>query len=62
MSSGKWRLFSLGLNVLIDQVIIGSDDGVLPVWHQAIIWTNAELLLIEHLRTNSNNSNKIKIK
>ena len=32
--------------------IIGSDNGLLPGRHQAIIWTNAEILLIEPLRTN----------
>ena len=29
--------------------IIGSDNGLSPGRHQAIIWTNAEILLI-HLR------------
>ena len=32
--------------------IIGSDNGLLSGWHQAIIWTNAGILLIEPLRTN----------
>ena len=32
--------------------IIGSDDGLLPGRHQAIIWTNAGILLIGPLRTN----------
>ena len=32
--------------------IIGSDDGLVPSWHQAIIWTNAGILLIEPLGTN----------
>ena len=32
--------------------IIGSDNGLLPGWRQAIIWTNAEILLIGHLGTN----------
>ena len=32
--------------------IIGSDNGLLPGWHQAIIWTNARILLIGHLGTN----------
>ena len=32
--------------------IIGSDNGLSPGWHQAIIWTNAGILLIEHLGTN----------
>ena len=32
--------------------MIGSDYGLLPVWRQAIIWTNAEMMLIETLGTN----------
>ena len=32
--------------------IIGSDNGLSPGWLQAIIWTNAEILLIGHLETN----------
>ena len=32
--------------------IIGSDNGLLPGRRQAIIWTNAGLLLIVHLGTN----------
>ena len=31
-----------------------SDNGLLPVWCQAIIWTNAEILLISPLGTNFN--------
>ena len=31
---------------------IGSNDGLPPVWRQAIIYTNACLLLIEPLGTN----------
>ena len=31
---------------------IGSDNGLLPGRSQAIIWTNAGILLIEHFRTN----------
>ena len=34
------------------QTIIGSDNGLSPGWRQAIIWTNAGLLLIETLGTN----------
>ena len=33
--------------------VIGSDKGLSPVRRQAIIWTNAGILLIEPLRTNS---------
>ena len=32
--------------------IIGSDNGLSPEWHQAIIWTSAGILLIGHLGTN----------
>ena len=32
--------------------IIDSDKGLLPGWHQAIIWTNAGILLIGPLATN----------
>ena len=32
--------------------IIGSDNGLLPGWRQAIIWTNAGILLIRALGTN----------
>ena len=32
--------------------IIGSDNGLSPGWCQAIIWTNAGILLIGPLRTN----------
>ena len=35
-------------------IIIGSDNGLLPGRHQAIIWTNAGILLIEPLGTNFN--------
>ena len=32
--------------------IIGSDNGLLPCWRQAIIWTNAGIMLIGPLGTN----------
>ena len=32
---------------------IGSDDGLSPVQHQAIMWTNATLFLIAPLGTKS---------
>ena len=32
--------------------IIGSDNGLVPDWRQAIIWTNAGILLIRTLGTN----------
>ena len=31
---------------------IGSDTGLSPGWHQAIIWANAGMLLIGPLATN----------
>ena len=31
-----------------DLTIIGSDNGLLPVQHQAIIWTSGGVLLIGH--------------
>ena len=33
-------------------ISIGSDNGLLPGRHQAIIWTNARILLIGPLGTN----------
>ena len=30
----------------VNQDIIGSDDGLLPVWQQAIIWPNTDKLSI----------------
>ena len=38
----------------VDWDITGSDNGLLPFKHQAIIWTKAVLLVIGHLRTNVN--------
>ena len=37
---------------IIKLIIIGSDNGLSPDRRQAIIWTNAGLLLIEPLGTN----------
>ena len=37
---------------VIKLTIIGSDNGLSPGRHQAIIWTNAGILLIGHLGTN----------
>ena len=39
--------------VSMNQVSIGSDNGLSPIRYQAIIWTNAGLLWIGHLGTNS---------
>ena len=33
-------------------IIIGADNGLLPGWRQAIIWTNAGILLIGPLGIN----------
>ena len=42
-----------GMHVGISKpTIIGSDNCLLPGRHQAIIWTNAGVLLIEPSRTN----------
>ena len=37
---------------VIKFTIIGSDNGLSPIRRQAIIWTNAVILLIRTLRTN----------
>ena len=37
---------------LVNYAIIGSGNGLSPVWHQAIIWTNVDLLPIRPLATN----------
>ena len=31
-----------------EAVIIGSENGLSPAWHQAIFWTNAGLFESEH--------------
>ena len=50
------RLFCSSFNDLTHWVsnltIIGSDNGLSPGRHQAIIWTNAGILIIQTLRTN----------
>ena len=43
----KWRVY-----VSVNQTIISSDNGLSPNRRQAIIWTNAVLLLIRPFRTN----------
>ena len=64
MSSRKWRPFCLSLNVLTHwgrvthicvskPTTIGSDNGLSPGRRQAIIWTNAGILLIGPLGINS---------
>ena len=40
-------------HICVDNItIIGSDNGLSPGWRQAIIWTNAGILLIRPLGTN----------
>ena len=38
--------------VSVNYAIIGSDNGLSPGRHQAIIWTNTGILLIRPLGTN----------
>ena len=38
--------------MIIELVIIGSGNGLLPVWHQAIPWPSADLPWIRPLGTN----------
>ena len=41
------------MHVCVSKVmVIGLDNGLLPGWHLAIIWTNAGVLLIRSLGTN----------
>ena len=41
-------------HICVDNLtILGSDNGLSPGRHQAIIWTNAEVMLIGPLGTNS---------
>ena len=40
------------IHASVNKTIIGSDNGLSPGRRQAIIWTNAGILLIEHLGTN----------
>ena len=44
-----WRIYAVAS---ANEAIIVSDNVLLPVWRQAIIRTNAGLLLIRHLGTN----------
>ena len=37
----------------MDFLTIGSGNGLLPVWHKAITWTNAHLLSIGPFEINS---------
>ena len=51
---GGWGMFinSLRPRCISNLTIIGSDNGLSPVRRQAIIWTNAGMLLIGPLGTN----------
>ena len=42
LTQAEWRIYAL----VIYRTIIGSDNGLLPGQCQAIIWTNAVILLI----------------
>ena len=52
-----FQLFNLlkpgDIDVSANVVIIGSGNGLAPVWCQAITWTNADLLSIGPSPTNS---------
>ena len=43
----EWRIYES-----LNWAVIGSDNGLSPIRHQAIIWTNAGILLIGPLGTN----------
>ena len=43
----EWPIYASG-----NYTTIGSDNGLLPVWQQAIIWTNAGILLTGPLKMN----------
>ena len=47
------KIGAAGLHICVGNLtIIGSDNGLSPGRHQAIIWTNAGILLIRTLGTN----------
>ena len=43
----EWRIYAS-----VNETVIGLDNGLSPGRHQAIIWTNAGILLIGPLSTN----------
>ena len=52
-SSGVLTHWGWATHVCVSKLtIIGSDNGLSPEWRQAIIWTNAGILLIGPLGTN----------
>ena len=57
-TSGKLRFddiyiyIYIYIYVIIERSHIGSGNGLLPVQHQAITWTNGDLLSMELFRTN----------
>ena len=51
----EWHIYAS-----VDEALIDPDNGLSPHWRQAIIWTNARLLLIGPLGTTFN-ENWIKI-
>ena len=49
----QWVNLGWVIHICISKITsIGSDNGLLPHQHQAIIWTNARILLIQPLGTN----------
>ena len=47
LTEAEWRIYES-----VKYTIIGSNNGLLPGWLQAIIWTNARILFIEPLKRN----------
>ena len=47
-------LTQCGLALAVTLVNIGSVNDLLPVWHQAITWSKADLLLVQPLGTKQN--------
>ena len=48
---GSMNYYPLWMYASVNRLSIGSDNGVSPLRHQAIIWTNAGWLSIGHLGT-----------
>ena len=45
LNEAEWRKYAS-----LHKTVFGSDNGLSPLWHQAIIWTNAGIILITSLR------------
>ena len=52
LHDGSEIYISIQIYIYVSKIIIGSDNGLSPGRHQAIIWTNAGVLLIGPLETN----------